>query len=249
MDWVTVALGALVGLASVIFRARKKTAHPPPESGAWRRLAPPTRPSTDDIVDAPRAFGYRACWLAFPAAEPDAVAAALELEHAFPSNWQRGLRIAYDRDDVVFVTPPVRGHVLAVGRGLPSFGGESHGNGDLLMFLRDLGKLLPTFFYFGTHRIVEYQAWSMIKDGAVIRAYGYLGEGMETLIDFGEPTSEEVGQGLCFPASSGQAAEEENPSSPGEEDVMRLAGAWSVDPTSLENEPTSTRLGIVGVRR
>lgn len=245
MRWVAIALGVLVGLAWLVVRASTERV----PSRARPRRAPPTPPDTPDVADAPQPFGYKMCWLAVPSEEPDSVAAALGLEHAYPSNWERGLAAAFEGPDVVFVTPPVRGHVLAISPGLPAFGDETRGNDDALTFLRDLGKLLPAFFYFGTHRVVEYHAWSAIKGGEVVRAYGYSGERDETLIDLGALTPEEIEHGLSFSDASDGGSEDPRLDCPGEADVMRAAQAWSLDPTTLKDEPISSRLGILGIRQ
>lgn len=69
-----------------------------------------------------------------------------------------------------------------------------------------------------------------------------------TLIDFGNPTDEEIELGHEFFDSRSPEAEDEDYwdredlSEPSETDVMLLAGLWSVDPTEFE-ERTDEGLG------
>jgi hypothetical protein len=71
----------------------------------------------------------------------------------------------------------------------------------------------------------------------VVRGFAWLGGRGEPLLDLGRPTPEEVRLGLA-----GRRASEP----PGERDVMRLAGAWSLDPTRLGERAGEAGPGWLG---
>ena len=52
--------------------------------------------------------------------------------------------------------------------------------------------------YFGTHRIVELNAWARVVDGMLVRQYADVGESLQTLWAYGPETPEEQALGLTF---------------------------------------------------
>jgi hypothetical protein len=91
-------------------------------------------------------------------------------------------------------------------------------------------KLGTEVQFFATHRVTEAHSWARARPSGLERAYGYVGETGETVMDEGPRTAEELAL---------------DPDIPDEEDVMALAAAWSVDPTSFEERDIGTEDGFV----
>lgn len=199
----------------------------------------------DSTPDTPKSFGYKTSWLAIRTETPKSVIEALSLEQVQPANWHTGIAAAYQTG--IFVSPSVAGWVLVVSCDIPDLGSSSDPDcwGKALT---PLARGFSALQYFSTHRVVEYQAWARFANGELTRAYAWLGEAGETLIDFGNPTDEEIDLGHDFFDSRSPDADSEgywdreDLSAPRETDVMNLAGMWSVDPTELE-ERTEEGLG------
>jgi hypothetical protein len=166
-------------------------------------------------------FGYKNAWMAARGADPAALAAALSLEIAGPCEWDRGIAAAYDYDSrQLFITPPIDGWVLCVGRPLLD---------DVVSELtarvaRELGTEVQLF---ATHRVVEAHAWARATPQGLVRAFSWDGESGEVLLDIGEHSEDE-----CV-------------DSPDEEDVMHLAGRWSIDPASLDGRSVEVSEGLL----
>lgn len=160
-------------------------------------------------------FGRKTQWLAFRSESPRDVVRALGLKGAQRAHWSDGVHEANapatggPGGSAVFVSPPVEGWVLVVSAGMA-------GLPENLPLLKVWSRTLATEVQqFGSHRVVGYLAWARVRAGRVLRAYAYLGERGQSLVDEGEPAPEE--------ASSGR--DEETPA--------RLAGHWSLDPLTL----------------
>jgi hypothetical protein len=85
--------------------------------------------------------------------------------------------------------------------------------------------------FFATHRVTELHRWQRAVDGDLIRAFGYVGQTGEVTTWHGEPGPAERAAGL--PAELG----EETTVLVGEKDVLTVADAWSIDPTTLTGRP------------
>jgi hypothetical protein len=198
-------------------------------------------------------FGYKNAWIAVKDRNPDAVAAALSLRNVRPCDWDAGIKSAYryPMTSSVFVTPQIDGWVLCVGFPLfapaearpPAFGSLARECAD---------KLKSEVQYFATHRIVESHAWARARPGTLERAYLYIGESGEKVLDEGAQTAEERVLGFAFldPGSAeAQAAdywERKDLTHVGEQHVMALAARWSVDPSSLSERNLEVGDGLVG---
>lgn len=110
-----------------------------------------------------------------------------------------------------------------------------------LTVISDLSLSFGEACYFGTHRVVEYHAWAKSINGKLVRAYGYLGETGETIINQGEISKEELENNLIFTDS-----DVEEPNLPDEEDVLFIAKKWTVDP-QMENDNYQTGTGFIGI--
>lgn len=161
-------------------------------------------------------FGYKTTWLAVRSDDSRAVIEALG-GNSRQATWKEGL--ADGRH--LFVTPPIDGWVLVTG----NLEAADTSNTDSRLALPKTlsARLRADVQYFGTHRIVEWHAWAWIVRGEVVRAYSYVGESDETLFDVGAATPAELALGFDFL----------NKQDTNERDVTRLAGRWSVDPTTL----------------
>ncbi|MGI5243611.1 hypothetical protein [Dactylosporangium sp. CA-139066] len=162
-------------------------------------------------------FGFKCCWLAVKGATLDEVAAAVGLVDRRAVTWDEGVDLAYRQQ--VFVSPPTGGWVFVVGNRLPFDGRAVAGLSD---------RLKTEVQFFGTHRVSDYHEWALARDGRLRRRVH--GEG----IDFEE-------EGARTPVEAGLDLE-----SIYEGDVMEVAGAWSIDPQTLDVVEASAPTGLAG---
>ena len=102
----------------------------------------------------------------------------------------------------------------------------------------DLGKEFSDVQFFGTHRVVDYHAWARVLNGKLVRHYAFVGDRAETVCDFGKLTDDERKLGLVFDGKK----------FPAEQDVMNLAAAWSIDPSTLDQLKLDKSVGQLGSR-
>jgi hypothetical protein len=67
-------------------------------------------------ADGPEPFGRKCAWLAMRSQAMASVLEALGIVRSLPCGWARGVAIAGREPQVVFLTPPVRGWTLVLGR-------------------------------------------------------------------------------------------------------------------------------------
>ena len=192
-------------------------------------------------------FGPKQAWLAVREGSAEPVAEALGLRDLGPVPWRSGVDLAYLTDDRLVLTPRLPGAggaewLLVAGRWL------------LLQADRpvDVGELSVTLGtevqFFATYRVGELHRWARARDGRLVRSFGFRGEDGEVTDWQGEPDAAEAAMGLPAEAPGGPDGAGGIAGGAGagsgwteilvsEHDVMRLAGAWSVDPTSLEGRP------------
>ncbi|GAA1404116.1 hypothetical protein ACFQZ4_50930 [Catellatospora coxensis] len=181
-------------------------------------------------------FGYKTSWIAVRDGAAAEVATALGLGQVVPMSWDEGTDRAYDQG--VYVSAPVSGWVLAHGRDL----GLDGDHADFLPRLADLSRALGEVCFFGTHRVSEYHAWALCRDGHVRRAY-CIGDGQ--VHQFHGPVSEieqALGVGtMPFPDDPGALGDSEWSAwwaaAPSEDHVMLVAGAWSLNPLDIHDVP------------
>jgi hypothetical protein len=183
--------------------------------------------------DTPVPFGYKCAWLAIKTEDSKGVVQALRLRNVRKCGWQEGIDAAYNKG--MFVTPPIMGWVLAVSRSLPEIPDKALPD-QLSPLVKSLGEKFPDVQYFGTHRVVEYHGWLRATGGEITRCYAFLGETGKTLRNDGKRSEEETRLDLIYNDSR----------FPDEHDVMRLAGAWSVDPSKLDELKLEKSLGYLG---
>jgi hypothetical protein len=192
----------------------------------------PQEPNSD-ADDAPEPFGYKISWIVVTSSDGRAVAKSLGLRDVRHCSWKEGVELAYAGKST-FVTPTVEGWTIALG---PH---PEAGQASFLPRLEDLSREFGEAFYFGTHRIVGYQAWGRAKQGKIVRAFGYLGERGQFLINVGDRTPEEI--------ELGTGVEDVN-CEPDEETVLNLAGMWVLDPREIDLHTSATGPGLIGTAK
>ena len=171
----------------------------------------------------PASFGPKTGWIAVRGVSADAVAQALGLRDVRPASWDDGIEAAYREG--VFVGPPVDGWVFAAGADI------LHKEVDPAALSRQLGSQVQLF---RSHRVPEWHEWSRAENGIVSREARSVGETGE-FHQSGEPTDAERALGLDDP-DGGYS----------ENDVFAIAGAWSLDPTTLHDHPSEGTEGTWG---
>jgi hypothetical protein len=173
-------------------------------------------------------FGPKQAWLAIRDGDPAAVTAALDLRDLGPVSWRSGIDLAYLTDDRLVLTPPLPGAgearwLLVTGRWLL--------RADAGVDVAELSAALGTEVqFFTTYRVTELHGWQRAVDGTVVRAFGYVGETGEVTRWWGEPDDAEAAIGLPPVPDDADILVSED-------DVMRLAATWSVDPRTLDSRP------------
>lgn len=179
-------------------------------------------------------FGGKQAWLAVRDGCPEAVLAALGLRDLGTVGWREGIDVAYLTDDRVAITPALPGArdtpwVLAVGRRFLT----------VPVDVVDLSATLATEVqFFVTHRVTELHRWQRAANGELVRAFGYVGQTGEVTAWHGNPDPAERAVGL--PAK----LDPETSVLVSEHDVLRVADAWSIDPTTLTGRPAPGPLRV-----
>jgi hypothetical protein len=181
-------------------------------------------------------FGGKQAWLAVRDGEPVRVLEALGLRDLGEVPWREGIDVAHLTDDRVAVTPPLPGArdtrwVLVAGRWLL--------RPDTTVDVIELSARLHTEVqFFATHRVTELHRWQRAADGELLRAFGYVGQTGEVTSWHGDPDPAEREAGL-----PGQF-DDEATVLVSEQDVLKVASAWSIDPTTLSGRPAPGPLRI-----
>ncbi|GAA5182885.1 hypothetical protein GCM10023322_20790 [Rugosimonospora acidiphila] len=176
-------------------------------------------------------FGYKQAWLAIRDGQEASVVDALGLRDLGPVSWRDGIDLAYLTDDRVVLTPQLPGAgesrwLLVTGRWLFGPGAA--------VDVAELSSVLGTEVqFFATYRVGEAHRWERAVDGRLVRAFGYVGESGEVTDWRGEPDAAEAAIGIVR-----APRDAETDILVSEDDVMRLAGAWSVDPSVLGAKPS-----------
>lgn len=185
--------------------------------------------------NAPVSFGYKMSWITVRSQVIEEVVDSIGLVHPTPANWQEGIESAYVGKKV-FVAPPINGWIAIVGFGTGDF---THPDPVSLSMRRieSASKRFQSSCSFATQRVIEYHHWMRAEDGRVTRCFAYLGERGETISNAGPVTSAE--RTLRF---GNQPPDQWVPN---EDDVMKIAGAWSYDPSKLNSSSYPATLGFI----
>lgn len=200
--------------------------------------------------DKPIAFGYKTIWIAIKASDSKRVIECLDLRDVEIANWETGIIAARNswKERVVFVSPPVKNWVFVVGE-MPCLDRET--DPDVAIdFIKNIASHFSDVQYFGSHRGSGWCAWARIIENEIVRAYSF-GDG-ETLRDINDPTMEEIELGLNFIDTRTQEFidsnvwESDDHWCPNEDDVIKLAGEWSLNPAELDQLELPESVGVVG---
>jgi hypothetical protein len=182
-------------------------------------------------------FGGKQAWLAVRDADPADVLQALGLRDLGEVPWRDGVDLSYLTDDRVAITPPLPGArdtrwVLAAGRYLMR-------PGTTVDVVGLSARLRTEVQFFATHRVTELHRWQRAVDGEPVRAFGYVGQTGDVTSWHGDPDPAERDAGL--PA----ALDDDTTVLVSERDVLKVADAWSMDPTTLAGRraPGPIRVG------
>ncbi|MDB5335489.1 MAG: hypothetical protein JWN70_1108, partial [Planctomycetaceae bacterium] len=203
----------------------------------------------DTTPCAPVSFGYKNSWLAIRASDSDVVIQALPVDNPQRANWQSGFVAAYN--DYVFLTPALEGWVFLICQRLPELG-HAPDTEEWTLLMTSLSQKFGEVQYFGTHRVVGYNAWSKFVNGHEERAYAYCDE---TLVNRGPQTQGELDLGYIYYDSndSGEDSatyrERTDLCYPDEEHVMEIAGKWSLNPNTLTEKKYPAGVGWIGTLR
>ena len=188
------------------------------------------RPATGNDPDSPVPFGYKCNWLCVKSDKPMDVIEKLGLKNAEPSNWDKGIEMAYN--GYRFVSPALDGYVLVVNIEM-----------DMLTvapeLLDNMAAKFPELQFFVTQRVSDYHAWTKYINGEMIRGYGWCGCDGRVFLNRGELTAEEKRLGFTNLLPN-EEADWETHETPDEEYVIELAAAWGIDPSfSVKDYPKS----------
>lgn len=184
-------------------------------------------------------FGRKQAWLAVRGRDPGVVVDALGLRDLGPVPWREGVDLAHLTDNRLAVTPPLPGArdndwILIAGRRLFTIPSTVEAVA--------LSVALATEVqFFATHRVGELHRWVRAVDGVLVRAFDFVGESGTVTEWRGDPDDAERALGLPETAPNGAGDAD---LLVGEDDVARLAGRWSVDPTSLDGRPAPAPLHV-----
>ncbi len=202
------------------------------------------------IEDQPIGFGYKCIWFAVKTTDKERVSKIIGLKKQMPSNWEYGIKRAYENS--IFISPEIQGWTFVVGWGLPD-GSSTSSMSEVTTLLNALSKEFGEAQFYVSHRVVEYHGWIKSWEGQIVRSYFYLGEQVKNIEIFGEATEVEKGYKLVNTfskeAQHDSYWDREDLTYPDEELVMRIADSWSIDPSKLEEYKGSNGLGILGVRQ
>jgi len=180
-------------------------------------------PATDG--GTPQAFSYKFQWIVIDTTDASPVVSALGLKDVRPATWDID---PYDHRGV-FVSPSVLDWTYVLGGHLPPNFPQ------FVPRLEDLSRRFGEVQYFATHRVVELHAWAKAIDGRIVRGYCWVGESCEIVMDVGGLTPEEEELGFSrFINSHTASGDWEAVDFPDEEDVMHIAGKWSINPQELD---------------
>lgn len=183
-------------------------------------------------------FGPKLGWLAVPGDEATRILEALGGRGAEDSPWRAGVDSAYRNADLVVATPPLPG---ADGRAWTLVCGRYLLVNEKWIDPADLSTALDREVqFFATYRVSELHRWERAIGGTTRRSFRFVGEIGEVTDWRGDPDDTELQIGLParYDPSAGAHV------MVGEQDVLRVAKAWSVDPTAIDGRPAPAALSL-----
>jgi hypothetical protein len=241
-------------------------------SGASAANSNDVKPALQTEPDHPLGFGYKIMWFAIRTADGAAVSQVLGLVDPQPANWASGMAVAYEHSmqnagkATVFVSPTVQGWTFVIGVELPypadasSYEKEQAFGRSFRRVFSALASQFEEVQFFGTHRVVGFDAWARAKNGRVERIFSFsdgavlVNEGPQSpeeaqlgLLDLGTRTPEEATAFIFESAGSGGKGPKKSRRSPipDEQDTVDLAGLWSLNPTKINELGLPAGTGFV----
>ncbi len=180
-------------------------------------------------------------WLALRGQSLQAVQSALAVHNPRACSWSDALAAPFEPR--LFISPPVRGWILVMGCDLPDPADDVD---ECFKFLTDLSRKFGEVQFFSRNRAVGHHSWARLENGVVIRAYAWAGE-----TSWNQGTQSDAERALklyCLPYTTNSETlgiPDRERLALNTERVVRLAAAWSVDPTSVEGATLESK-GIAG---
>lgn len=204
---------------NVLFTERKAKTPVPPTSI-------PEKPPYDPDFPV-SGFGFKLAWMAVATDDVAEVARFLAIRDARWLPWSPAVNMAY-AGEAIGVTPAIDGWVLVFGQEALRWHPEC-------AIVAKCSQRFGEAHFFLTHRVSDAHHWSCWKDGKAVRSM--------TSFDELEQTGEAVGidEILVLPKFRGEDWVHLD-----EQDVMRVAGEWSVDPSSLEQREMKESHILIG---
>jgi hypothetical protein len=197
-------------------------------------------------------FGVKTTWVAFREVPPERLAHELGLRLT-PCRWWEGVDRAYTGMGA-FLTPPVGGWTLLLGSDLSGIEGTASAGDAVESLFRTAegwsARLGTSVQCFGTHRVTEAHAWGCFDRGRRVRTFRYEGDRAEGREEGPRtPVEEELRLGRRIDVAL-RGAQVDPSDVVDEADVLRVAAAWSVDPSALgEKVPAPAAGWIVALPR
>ncbi len=180
-------------------------------------------------------FGYKMAWLAIKNTTPEEIIQKVSLPGTHIISWSEGMDKIYEdhgNPHAIFISPQIRQWSLVVGWFCFSFNSKDGKLETLKDRMAELSTIFEEVQAFATHRVSEYHHWILAKNGKIERRFAYSGERGEVLCNEGELTEGEK----QLPWDRLKIVSLVlKPWFPNEEDVMNIAGKWSVNPQTIED--------------
>lgn len=189
------------------------------------------------IIDNPISFGYKCMWFAIKSGDKEKIISKLNYTNIGSCNWNTGIERAYK--GAIFLTPIIGDWTLVYGNEITIDGGTLKEIKIIKDMLIKLSNEFGEAQFFNTHRVVEYHCWIKAVNGKIKRAYAFVGEICETIINEGEPTDIENKYNIVNTFSEESKIDgyfdRKDICFPNELILMEIANSWSVNPCELEN--------------
>jgi len=195
--------------------------------------------SGSPVATGPVPFGYKMAWMAVRCETLDVLVSYLDLKERRQVSWDEGTKFVYDDKNkgLVFLTPPVKEWIFVVGWSAAALA-DAEPVKSFYNTIKPMSARFGEVQAFATHRVIEYQLWMQAANGHIVRSFAYAGEKGELLDNFGPLTAAE--KSLRF---WNEPPEHWNPD---EEDVMKVAAGWSMDPSKLTVNSGPVEFGVIG---
>src|SRR5688572_7091013 len=199
------------------------------------------QPKSDSLRLSAGLFEAPSRWIAVRSHNPHLIETALGVHNSRMCSWSDALATPFEPR--LFISPPVNGWIVVMGCDLPDPVDDID---QCFKFLTELSRKLGEVQFFSRNRAVAHHGWARVQDGKVLRAYVWAGE---TLWNQGAITQAERELKLrCL--TYGESSDvlgmaERELLALNTERVVRMAAAWSIDPTAVEDAAFESK-GIAG---